>query len=334
MNKDSIRTNADHKKSLRLLEVRRLLKGKPYSTKELAAALNTDQRTAQRYLNDLQAVVVNPGERVPRYSLPDEKLKPVEALVTHSALRLLYHHTPGYNSVYIDALRKLAQLLPEAAQEIALKSTDELRLRKTKTKELDEGQALGEIAEAWFNRQLVEFLYRASSGSGQWRTNVLEVYFIEISRANLGFYVIGYERGYHKKLRTYKLNRMRQVKRIGEPSAYTITDFDPRQYLSNAWGVVGSSGGQPVQVRLKFRKDAAYRIQEGGYPNLSYQDTPDGSVEVCITVGTNNNNFPLELLSWVQSWGPRVEVLEPEGLRERWLEEARQVATLGERYGS
>jgi predicted DNA-binding transcriptional regulator YafY len=48
-------------------------------------------------------------------------------------------------------------------------------------------------------------------------------------------------------------------------------------------------------------------------------------------VGTTSDNFPLELLSWVQSWGARVEVLEPESLRSRWLQEARAVAALGDK---
>jgi predicted DNA-binding transcriptional regulator YafY len=95
--------------------------------------------------------------------------------------------------------------------------------------------------------------------------------------------------------------------------------------------VVGSSGGVPVEVRLRFRPEAAYRILEGGYPNLRIASRlPDGGLEVCITVGTNNDNFPLELLSWVQSWGPRVEVLEPASLRQRWLWEAKEVAGKGE----
>ncbi|WP_298630732.1 WYL domain-containing protein, partial [uncultured Thermus sp.] len=34
---------------------------------------------------------------------------------------------------------------------------------------------------------------------------------------------------------------------------------------------------------------------------------------------------PWEVLSWIQSFGPRVEVLAPESLRRLWLEEARQV---------
>ncbi|MCS7058547.1 MAG: WYL domain-containing protein, partial [Meiothermus sp.] len=163
--------------------------------------------------------------------------------------------------------------------------------------------------------------------------NLLEVYFLEVSRTNLGMYVIGYERGYHKALRTYKLSRMRRVRLVGEPGAYTIPkDFDPREYLSNAWGVIGSSGRPPVEVRLLFRPEAVYRVEEGGYPNLQIiQKHPDGSLEVSITTGTDNDNFPLELLSWVQSWGARVEVLAPENLRRRWLEEARQVAAICDR---
>lgn len=100
---------------------------------------------------------------------------------------------------------------------------------------------------------------------------------------------------------------------IGEERAYTIPpDFDPRAYLSNAWGVVGGSGGEPVRVRLRFKKETAYCLREGG-------------LEARLTLGTDNYRFPRELLSWVQSWGPRIEVLEPASLRQRWLLEARQV---------
>ena len=70
-------------------------------------------------------------------------------------------------------------------------------------------------AEAWFRQQAIEFYYRKPSGSGRARRNELEVYFVEISRLNLGVYVIGYERSYHRKLRTYKLNRMSRICRAG-----------------------------------------------------------------------------------------------------------------------
>lgn len=324
------RKGADHRKSLRLLEARDLLASRPYTARELAQVLGVDKRTALRYLlEDLQAIEVAKKGRSPQYQLlQSQELSPVEALVTHSALRMLYHHAPGHNPIYLEALLKLARRLPEPAQSVAIRSTEELGHRLSRR--LDEGDALGKVAEAWFKRQVIAFDYQKPGGSGKPRENLLEVYFLEVSRTNLGMYVIGYERGYHRALRTYKLSRMRRVQLVGAPGAYTIPeDFDPRDYLSNAWGVVGSSGGVPVKVRLRIHPEAAYRILEGGYPNLHIASRlPDGGLEVCITVGTDNNNFPLELFSWVQSWGSRIEVLEPASFRERWLLEAQQVAAL------
>ena len=329
MSRESHRKSADHKKSLRLMEARDLLTAKAYTAQALAQVLGVGKRTALRYLLDLQAIEVAKDGRSPQYQLlQSQELSPVEALVTHSALRMLYHHTPGYEPTYLSALKKLARRLPMPAQEVALRSTEDLKCRKITQQ--DQGFAMAMVAEAYFKHQIIEFDYLKPGGSGKPRKNVLEVYFLEISRTNLDMYVIGHERDYHQALRTYKLSRMRRVRTVGEPGAYTIPqDFDPRHYLSNAWGVIGSSGGEPVEVRLKICHDAAYRIEEGGYPNLRIVSKfPDRSLEVSITAGTDHNNFPLELLSWVQSWGARIEVLSPQNLRERWLEEARQVAAL------
>lgn len=328
---------AHHKKSLRLMQIRDLLRGKEHTSQQLVEAISAlapeeriNLRTIQRCLEDLirlNQVERDDTRRPPLYRI-SEKLSAVEALVTHSALRMLYHHTPGYNPHYFNALNKLARQLPEPAQTVALQSTLEHKNRR-----MDEGEALEAVAKAWFNRQIIEFDYLKPGGSGAYRKNILEVYFIEISRANLGLYVIGYERGFHKAVRTYKLGRMRGVRTVSHAGAYAIPHhFDPRGYLSNAWGVVGSSGGKPVAVRLRFRPEAAYRIREGGYPNLQQiGQLEDGSILVVIIVGTQEDGFPLELLSWVQSWGSRVEVLEPQNLRQRWLDEARLVAGLGDK---
>ena len=328
--------NSHHRKSVRLFRIVELLRDNHLTADQLLRQYNQVDypeeritlRTLQRCLQDLasiQQVEPNLGVRPPTYTV-SHKLSSVEALVTHSALRLFYHHTPGYNPVYFSALDKLARQLSQPLQGIALQSIGE---RRSLGNEL--GHALEIVAEGWAKHQPISFNYLKPTGSGEIRRNTLEVYFIEISRSNLGFYVIGFERGYHKKQRTFKLDRMRNVTLIEQPNAYVIPDsFDFREYLSNAWGVVGSSGGKAAEVRLRFAKEAAYRILEGGYPNLYIASRlPDGGLEVCITVGTNNDNFPLELKSWVQSWGSRVEVLSPQDLREEWLEEARRVAAMG-----
>ena len=299
-----------------------LLRSRPRSTAELAAHFGVPRRTVQR---DLQALRET-GEPITelsrgRYAMPasPSSLNPVEALAVHAATRLLHHHAPARNPHYVSALTKLAAMLPEPARTVALASTEELRERP------GDDRALELAARAWFEGRVLTFEYRAQGGSGRWRKNELDVYFIEISRDNLAPYAIGYERSYHQRVLTFKLSRMRHARLLDE--SYTIPgNFDPRAYLSGAWGIMGTSGGPLVSASLRFTPEAANRIREGGYPNLRVTaELPDGGLEVSVEVGTDDKGFPREILPWVQSWGPRVEVLEPEALRRRWLDEARQV---------
>jgi predicted DNA-binding transcriptional regulator YafY len=141
-------------------------------------------------------------------------------------------------------------------------------------------------------------------------------------------YVIGYERHYHKRIMTWKLTRMKHTRLLADE--YTIPDdFDAQRYLSSAWGVIGASSGNIIEVHLRFTASAAPRLREGGYPNMVITtEYADGGIDVCIHTGTDNTGFPTEILPWVQSWGPRVDVIAPDVLRERWLLEAKQVMAL------
>lgn len=312
-------------KARRLTEIPKLLRRKPRTTSELVEHFGVPVRTVQRDLVTLREA----GEGIEEvqrglYTIPSapSRLNAVEALAIHAAARLLYHHAPARNRFYLSALEKLALLLPEPARKIALQSSEELRARPS------DDRALELVSRAWFEGRVLAFEYLSPSGSGAWRRKELEVYFVEVSRENLAPYAIGFERTFHKQVLTWKLSRMRHTQLLSD--TYIIPEsFDPRIYLSNAWGVIGTSGGAVTRVRLRFMPEAAYRLREGGYPNLTLEETlPDGSLTVSLLAGTDSRGFPLEILSWVQGWGARVEVLEPELLRQRWLEEARQVAAL------
>ena len=312
-------------KARRLAEIPQLLQLKPRTTHELVERFGVPVRTIQRDLETLR----DAGEGIEEirrglYTIPSDqsRINAVEALAIHAAARLLYHHAPTRNPFYLSALEKLAALLPEPARRIAFQSSGELRARP------GDDRALELVARAWFERRVLAFEYLSPTGSGAWRRKELEVYFVEVSRENLAPYVIGFERTFHEQVLTWKLSRMRHTQLLND--TYTIPEaFDPRTYLSNAWGVIGTSGGAVTRVRLRFMPEAAYRLREGGYPNMTLEETaPDGSLTVSLQAGTDSSGFPLEILSWVQSWGARVEVLEPETLRKRWLEEARHVTTL------
>jgi CRISPR-associated endonuclease/helicase Cas3 len=105
--------------------------------------------------------------------------------------------------------------------------------------------------------------------------------------------------------------------------SYTIPEtFNPKDYLTSAWGVIGTSGGPVTEVKLRFIPEAAQRLLEGDFPNFIKQEKlEDGSLELSLLAGTDDSGFPLEILSWVQSWGHKVDVLAPENLRERWKSE-------------
>lgn len=307
----------------RLWEMRELLERKPRTTAELAERFSAPQRTIQRDLATLRelGITVRQVKRgVYTIDAKPSALNAVEALAVHAATRLLYHHAPARSRYYQSAMEKLAQLLPEPARSIALKSAEDVLSKAGSDRTLEL------VARAWLEGRILAFDYRSSSGSGTPRPKELEVYFIEISRTNLAAYAIGYERSFHQRVLTFKLSRMQRVRLLNQH--YTIPeDFDPRAYLSTAWGVIGTSGGPTVEVRLHFNAEAARRIDEGGYPNLEVTSRhSDGSIDVRILAGSDSSGFPLEILPWVQSWGAKVEVLAPEALRQRWLEEAMQVA--------
>ncbi|RIH86860.1 CRISPR-associated endonuclease Cas3'' [Calidithermus roseus] len=325
---DSDSLKATHEKALRLVRILELLKLKPWTAQQLATALGVKKRAVLYYLEDLKELEPYLGFRLLHdplrhtYALnAGVLLSDIDKVVAHTALRMLYHHSPGHNQQYLEAMLKLARGLPEPARTVAQRSAEAMAARGPGL----EGSNLEKITSAWFRRQLVQFHYQLP-GRREPTKFELETYFIEVSRANMAVYVIGRERSYKNELRTFKLARMQFVTLVGPTEAYEIpASFDPREYLSDAWGIVGS-GGNPVRVKLRFLPQAAQRIREGGYPNLKeLGQRDDGSLVVEVTVGTDEDGFPIELLSWVQSWGPRVEVLEPANLRDTWLAEARQL---------
>ena len=98
-------------------------------------------------------------------------------------------------------------------------------------------------------------------------------------------------------------------------------DFDPKAFLSDAWGIIGSEN--PPTVTVRFAAEAAYRVLEGGFPNATLIRR-DGCVEVEFRAGTDKTGLPRELMPFLLGWGPRAEVLSPPHVREAWLAELRE----------
>ena len=314
-------------KGKRLLHLSELLRGGEYSVKMLLTIFDHEatERDLQRDLKVLRECVKGferSQSRPPQYRIRSQQtqLHPIETLALHSATRLVYHRASGHNTHYRNALKRISTWLPPHIAPVMARGTKDIGKRQSK-----ESSALEHVATAWFEGHRLKFKYQSANGSGEWRSKELEVYFIEVHPTNLGLYAIGMETSWHNKCLTFKLSRMKDFELLRD-TRYTIpTHFDPQEFFRDAWGITGQSDGETITVKLRFAPEAARRLEEGGYPNMTIKAETDGSRLVTIQSGVDKTGLPLEVLAWVLTWGPRVEVLKPDALRARWLADCREV---------
>ncbi|WP_288482426.1 WYL domain-containing protein [uncultured Deinococcus sp.] len=304
----------------RLYSMIEMLRIKDRTVEDLIALFDVPRRTVLRDLSAVDAMGLGlQWSAVYGYRLPAAAptFRPVEALMVHAALRLLYHHASSKNREYLLALEKLISGLPPSLQEVTRRSVQDL------TPQLRSDGALERVGDAWVNRRYIAFDYMEPNGLPE--RCELAVYFIEISRADLAPYVIGIDRQRRAAVRTFRLSRMKRVVMLED--TYEIpADFDPRLHLTDAWGVVGQPR-EPVTATLRFAQEAASRVLEGGFPNLTVEEigTADHSLVVKVRASLDAAGQAPELLSWILGWGAHVEILDPPDLRERWLQEAQAI---------
>jgi predicted DNA-binding transcriptional regulator YafY len=126
--------------------------------------------------------------------------------------------------------------------------------------------------------------------------------------------------GKSKNLRQLHLHRMSEP-RLLETQAHAPDGFDLDAHIARG-NLSFLVDEEPVSLRLLFSAVAAQTVEESPVAadqRLTRRD--DGRVELEATVANT-----LELSGWIKSYGPYVEVLGPERLREEIALEARETA--------
>lgn len=310
-------------RSERLDEMKVLYLARAYSDMEMGERLGVDRTTVYRDRMALEAEHVFVQEENGRWRLDRTqylthlKVNLAEALSLYLAARRTSQQTRVAHTPVASALEKLALTLHQPLTTRLVRAADRILAQRQ-----DPGRAavFAAVAQAWIESRELRLHYRALSHEGE-RTHRFAPYLLEPSPWNDGIYLIGYSDLAHRVI-TLKLDRITAASLLGP---FTLPDdFDEETLLRHAWGIWAGEG-EPQRVQLKFAPGpATRRLKESiWHPLEEVCDLPDGGCLWAAPIAEWQ-----EMLPWVRSWGPQVEVLAPVDLRETVMGEARALASL------
>jgi proteasome accessory factor B len=131
------------------------------------------------------------------------------------------------------------------------------------------------------------------------------------------WYVVGYS-SVHKTIRTFKLNRIKDVVILDEQFA-NGDNFDLAEYIGRAWSMIPE--GRIYNVRLRFTPKVANNVAEVQWHSTQkVTRNADGSAVLEFRVDGLG-----EITWWILGYGDQVEVLAPAILRSKIVEIARKM---------
>ncbi|HMP74632.1 MAG TPA: WYL domain-containing protein [Kiritimatiellia bacterium] len=130
------------------------------------------------------------------------------------------------------------------------------------------------------------------------------------------WYVLACREGV-EEVSTFALSRIRSVKVLPRPG-WGPVEFDAAHHLREAFGITGGEQEYRVHVRAS-PKIATYLGERIWHPTQRLVHRKDGRLDLfMVTRGWK------EMVRWVLSWQPDLEVLAPRSLRERVREKMRE----------
>ncbi len=315
-------------KTERLISIWLLLANNPggYSIKDLAGRFGVHIRTVYRDMlalgTDLNVPVYDDKGRWKideSHILPPIRFTLPEALNIFLAARLMLSYSHRYDPNADATFTKLSLAMPLALAKQVRKTMDWMQKLPKDEKHL---RILNTVAEAWVSQRRLKIAY-LSLPREKAVERVIEPYHIEPAAPGHASYVVGYCH-LKKQIRTFKIERIAYAELT--PESYTIpSDFDANEFFGSSWGIVVE--GEPKTIKLRITDMETMRIMEETvwHPSQVLEKQKDGSMIMTLRVTDT-----VELFSWIMGWGERVEVLEPEELREEVVNTAKKMVKVYE----
>jgi CRISPR-associated endonuclease/helicase Cas3 len=294
---------------------------------ELAEEMGFGRRSINNYLRDLEyeGKAFKDGLYWYPLKLRESRLRPFdlspeEAVTIYLGTRLLVKLHDKRNEPAETALFKLAEVLKSDAgvgDEI-FQAAHELTKRP---QEDDFPFVFRNVVRGYLYRKKIELMYKPLNWNNAFKT-IFSTYLLEPSPIGYTTYMIGYSDA-AKALRAYKLERIQSVRLTREEYAIP-PDFPGLEILNDAWSIV--FGEETVHVVARFSPRARERVLETRWhPSQQTDDDNEkpGWLRWQVQVADT-----LDLVPFLRSWGPDVEVLVPDELREKFEKEAIKIINL------
>jgi len=251
-------------------------------------------------------------ERLPQ--LPVATYSFSEALALLAAARAA-QAIPGINSAELAAaIARLESLFPAGMGRLLRDALEKLPRRAVRRQEM-----LTLLYRALAERRQVRIRYVTASRGGEVKERVVEPY--HIMPYGRSWHLIAYDH-LRQEVIQFKVDRVQEAELL--ETTYTIpADFDIDTYLGDAWGLMRGAAREPERVVLLFEPEAGRWVAEEIWHKSQISEMlPDGRVLVKFYVGITP-----EMVNWLLYYGSRVQVLEPEWLREQVVEEHQRAAS-------
>ncbi|HVZ16029.1 MAG TPA: WYL domain-containing transcriptional regulator [Terriglobales bacterium] len=295
---------------------------------DIARRLGVHRATAARYITDLTSLTPVAEDDDGRVVIDRDKylshirLTIHESLALYLACRLMADRTDRFNPHAASALRKLGQSLQAFSPAIAPHIIAEAEKLEDSRARRDPVYlpVLETLTRGWSEGRIVSLVHHSVHRDAE-DTYRFAVFLIVPYAVGQTVQVIG-QCIDESHLRTLRVDRIRQATltadRYDNPD-----DAMVRRMLENAWGI-WYSDSPPIEVVLRFSPAVAHRVRETvWHASQRIRDVDEGFLEWRAHIAE-----PREMVPWIRGWGADVEVLAPEELRKKLMEEVQRMADI------
>jgi predicted DNA-binding transcriptional regulator YafY len=286
---------------------------------DISRELGCSAATAWRYIRIIEEdrpLIQTGRDRYrldPLQGIRNVRLHPTEALTIYLALRRFIRQTSKAPVFMIHALQKV---IP------ALRRTDLIEsllegariLNSERSANADDERIWQVLIQGWLQSQVIRIEYQGLKDLHP-KEHIIEPYLFEPMPFGDGNYLIAWSRT-RAEMRTFKPDRIHRA--ILTSESFVPRDIPIDELLLHAMGIW--YGDDLHEVELIFSPRVARRLQESVMLRTEQKVLlPDGSLRWTAKI-----SGLLEIVWWVRSWGPDVEVVGPAALRERVIDELKQ----------